>query len=783
VQDIILTLVFCIFLFEFLGLALTDASYMFSFFFWMDLLGTVSMIFDISFMLGEDATEEEKLTSVGQQNVIVVRAARATKLGARAGRLSRVMKLLRFLPFVNSDNQESDVKMARTISNQLNNVLSTRVAFLVICVVVVMPIFSIFTYPERDDSMIAWTEMLSADARELVLLKQATPPNNALIALRQTRFNNELNEFASFYSKVTYGPFNVCYGDKVGDNVICNNDLIIKFNSSFKEPGRKASVRLVSHQWFQSSFDLSTPKQMESVASSSMIVFIIIVMCTFGLITSSSITVIALHPLERMLSVVRQRCKQIFKYTEDLQEEEDSASEDSEDYDDTDQSSEFRLLEKVVAKLAAIAHLSNTRDEPELNENMTEYERTVLNWMQGTQTPGPKKRNSKMPCQGHHDEHLSHVVNNSVLDGVSSDILEALETQYFNTLDLPKDMKNSVAVHIVLTSEGSCNWVRSNVHDNHLIKFVSTCSTKYQANPFHNFSHALDVQFSISRHMSLVQADNFILETTQFWLLIAAIAHDLGHLGLNNQYLIETSHELALKYNDRSPLENMHCATLFQVVSDPQANVFSSVEKDLYKEMRKGIINAILHTDVTKHNDMMKELVMLYQMNSEAFDNPEAMDEVADVLSSHTQLVSNALLHCADVGNPMKPWDLAHRIAHLCVDEFFAQGDLEKNAGIPVQMLNDRDKVNRPNSQIGFIEFVIAPMVEQVVHLFPGLHDLATNLGENIQHWFAVWVDQAQPASEVQAKTEARVMKVAQRCRHVVHRSSENSESEQHPPH
>ena len=34
------------------------------------------------------------------------------------------------------------------------------------------------------------------------------------------------------------------------------------------------------------------------------------------------------------------------------------------------------------------------------------------------------------------------------------------------------------------------------------------------------------------------------------------------------------------------------------------------------------------------------------------------------------------------------------RLAHLCVDEFFAQGDMEKEKGIPVQMLNDRDKVN-----------------------------------------------------------------------------------------
>merc|ERR1719258_113754 len=216
----------------------------------------------------------------------------------------------------------------------------------------------------------------------------------------------------------------------------------------------------------------------------------------------------------------------------------------------------------------------------------------------------------------------------------------------------------------------------------------------------------------------------------------------------------------------------MHCATMFQVLADPEANVFAQVDKDLYKEMRKGIINAILHTDVTKHNEMMKELVMLYQMNSEVFDQAKAADAgcthgCIEVLQGHLQLTINSILHCSDVGNPMKPWEIANRLAYLCVDEFFAQGDQEKAMGIPVQMLNDRDKVNRPNSQIGFIEFVITPVVESMISLFPQLDELADNLGRNITQWFEVWVDQVKPNDEVKLKTEARVKKVFQRCQTV----------------
>jgi len=474
-----------------------------------------------------------------------------------------------------------------------------------------------------------------------------------------------------------------------------------------------------------------------------------------------------------MLSVVRQRCKQIFKYTDDLQEDSDEEAEE-EDYDDTEQASEFVLLEKVVTKLAAIAHLSSTKDEPEMKENMTENEVMAISWMQGTPVPVATTKNRASyrqstvdgPAPPNDATEAQPTVANAItasLNSIPSEEIAAMQGDAFNTLDLSKDVKIAVAHYIVTTFEGSSGWVRTTVPDNQLHNFIKNCESRYLPNPFHNFSHAVDVEYATSRAMRLTEAGNFLPESSMFWLMLSSIAHDLGHLGVNNQYLIETSAELALKYNDRSPLENMHCATMFQVVSDPECNVFSQVERDLYKEMRKGIINAILHTDVTKHNDMMKELALLYQMNSEAFDELERAPEAIEVLQNNVQLAINAFLHGADVGNPMKPWELAHRLAYLCVDEFFAQGDSEKAKGIPVQMLNDRDKVNRPNSQIGFIEFVIAPLAEGVVHLFPPLDGMAMHLGINIQKWLDVWVQEVNPPAETVAKMQGRVSKVKAR--------------------
>jgi high affinity cGMP-specific 3',5'-cyclic phosphodiesterase 9 len=272
--------------------------------------------------------------------------------------------------------------------------------------------------------------------------------------------------------------------------------------------------------------------------------------------------------------------------------------------------------------------------------------------------------------------------------------------------------------------------------------------------------------------------------------MVAALSHDLGHFGVNNQYLMETAHELSIRYNDRSPLENMHCSELFKIFTDPSANVFSTLEKDAYKETRKAVIEAILHTDVTLHNEMVKELSIVYQMHHESQPTPrsrscskvnctipsprkETTSIPPDILAQHqhTQLLMNAFLHTADVGNPMKPWEFCFTLANLCVDEFFEQGDLEKEAGIPVQMLNDRDKVSRPNSQVGFIEFIICPLAERMVSLFPVLDDLTENLGSNICRWAEIWVQETNPDDEVAAKTRGRAQKVNARCKAVTNQT------------
>ncbi|CAE8600208.1 unnamed protein product [Polarella glacialis] len=175
---------------------------------------------------------------------------------------------------------------------------------------------------------------------------------------------------------------------------------------------------------------------------------------------------------------------------------------------------------------------------------------------------------------------------------------------------------------------------------------------------------------------------------------------------------------------------------------------------------------------------MVKDLQMIYQMNTEVFEaaenapgdhgsnrphegNLSNMAEIEIFGSAETKVkVMDCILHSADVSNPCRTWEVTHAWALVCLEEFFAQGDQEKIQNLPVQFLNDRDKLNKPNSQIGFIEFMIAPFFAAQVRLWPAMAELGNNMVTNLGNWQDLWVSESNPGEEEKAKVKGRVDRV-----------------------
>jgi hypothetical protein len=76
-------------------------------------------------------------------------------------------------------------------------------------------------------------------------------------------------------------------------------------------------------------------------------------------------------------------------------------------------------------------------------------------------------------------------------------------------------------------------------------------------------------------------------------------------------------------------------------------------------------------------------------------------------------------------------------------------------------MLNDRDKVNRPNSQIGFIEFIIAPLVAAEVKIFPAWCETGELLLQNLHNWQRLWIQESNPSEAEKEKVRVRVQKTS----------------------
>lgn len=62
-----------------------------------------------------------------------------------------------------------------------------------------------------------------------------------------------------------------------------------------------------------------------------------------------------------------------------------------------------------------------------------------------------------------------------------------------------------------------------------------------------------------------------------------------------------------------------HCAKLYTLCGKQESNVFYHLSKEQYKEVRKNCIESILHTDMMAHQAMVKDLQILFQINTDIF--------------------------------------------------------------------------------------------------------------------------------------------------------------------
>ncbi|VDL11665.1 unnamed protein product [Hymenolepis diminuta] len=221
--------------------------------------------------------------------------------------------------------------------------------------------------------------------------------------------------------------------------------------------------------------------------------------------------------------------------------------------------------------------------------------------------------------------------------------------------------------------------------------------SKYK-NPYHNLIHAADVAQTCHVVLTTSKLRDYLSDLDIFSVIFAALAHDFEHTGTTNNFHIQTQTELAMLYNDRNVLENFHVSAVFRITQEAEFNILEKMSREQYQEFRTAVIDMVLNTDMSLHFSQVKTMKNLI-----------AIPEIIDKLKALSLLV-----HCADIAHPAKPWSLHKEWS----------GDREKELGMPISPLCDRNTVVLPQSQIGFIDFIVEP-------IFVVLGDMLDKMMEN----------------------------------------------------
>lgn len=170
---------------------------------------------------------------------------------------------------------------------------------------------------------------------------------------------------------------------------------------------------------------------------------------------------------------------------------------------------------------------------------------------------------------------------------------------------------------------------------------------------------------------------------------------------MTNQYLINSSSELALMYNDESVLEAHSLAVAFKVLQDPDCDIFVNLSKKQRQTLRRMTIDMVLATDMSKHMSLLADLKTMVETKKVAGSGVLFLDNYTERI----QVLQN-MLHCADLSNPTKRLHLYQKWCSLLMEEFFQQGDKERAQGLEISPMCDRTNATIEKSQVGFIDYI-----------------------------------------------------------------------------
>ncbi|XP_041979931.1 cAMP and cAMP-inhibited cGMP 3',5'-cyclic phosphodiesterase 10A-like [Aricia agestis] len=253
-----------------------------------------------------------------------------------------------------------------------------------------------------------------------------------------------------------------------------------------------------------------------------------------------------------------------------------------------------------------------------------------------------------------------------------------------------------------------------------LADFVLTVLKCYRNNTYHNAEHA----FSFTHTMYLILKNNAerfdFIETAG--LMIAGLCHDVDHPGYNNSFLALRQHPLARMYKS-SMLEHHHYYITKKIVKDK--NLLGHLPEDDQSKILKEMKYNILCTDLAVYFQVRAQLTPV--ITEDAFDWNNA---------EHKKLLKGILMTTCDLSGSCKPFNIAKSNANAVYEEFYNQGDKERELGYtPLRMMDRRRRGKRAAEQLQFIAVVLQPCTLLLKALLPNTAPIAELCRKTQESW------------------------------------------------
>ena len=347
------------------------------------------------------------------------------------------------------------------------------------------------------------------------------------------------------------------------------------------------------------------------------------------------------------------------------------------------------------------------------------------------------------------NDSLENMISPSIIASLS-DQMEKIASCDFDIFELNKLLNKKTSVYLAMEILSRLAIVdNGGIPHNILFDFVKEIVSHYDRVKaiYHNDLHAGDVMQTVYTIFvkGKLNVKMKLSELDIFAILVAALCHDYKHPGTNNAYNINARTKYAMRYNDLHVLESYHISQTFKVLSNKKFNIFQNYTPEEYRISRRRMIDAVISTDMAKHTKVItaaKTKTELYDIikgknftkifedipEDETKTNKQLID-----LYDRQQCLLNMIIHTSDISNPAKPDKVSSQWTQRVYDEFFVQGDLEKEKKLPVSNFCDRNTTNVNKAMIGFISFVVGPTINCLTNLIPEVMDYTEYCNFNLR--------------------------------------------------